>query len=101
MNITSWSIVVGLIIGVIDIIPMVKLKLPRYTIVAAFIHYFVATVVIFHIKLPYLPWWLMGGIVGFALMIPMLIHVGHDDKKPLPVISINAVVLGASPTGKS
>lgn len=29
-------------------------------------------------------------------MLPMLIHVGHDDKKTLPVIAANAVVLGSA-----
>jgi formate-dependent nitrite reductase membrane component NrfD len=96
MNTFSWSIIIGVIIGLADIIPMIKLKLPRYTIIAAFIHYFVATLIIFHINLPYIPWWLMGGIVGVLMMVPMLIHVGHDDKKPLPVITANAVIWGTA-----
>jgi hypothetical protein len=89
------SVLVGIGIGVIDIVPMIRLKLPRYTIIAAFIHYFVATIVIFHINIPGISWWLKGGVLGFALMLPMLIHVGHDDKKPLPIMTVNAIVLGS------
>jgi hypothetical protein len=91
-----WSVGIGALIGLADIIPMIVQKLPRYTIIAAFVHYFVATVVIFHIDLPILPWWIMGGIVGLILIVPMLIHVGHNDRKPLPIISANAIFWGAA-----
>lgn len=96
MNTLLVSSIAGVVIGGIDIAPMIRLKLPRYTIIASFIHFFVATVVIFHTRLPYLPWWLQGGVLGFALMLPMLIHVGHEDTKPLPIITANAVVLGTA-----
>ena len=96
MNMFLWSIVVGVLIGIADVLPMIRLKLPRYSTIAAFIHYFVATVIIFHLSLPYLPWWLKGGVTGLVLMIPMLIHVGHEDKKPLPVIAANAVIWGTA-----
>jgi len=89
------SIIIGLIIGVIDILPMVIKKLPKYSNIAAFIHYFFVTIVIINIDLPYIPWWLEGGLIGLVLMTPMLIHVGHTDKKPLPIITANAVILGS------
>lgn len=91
----TLSVLLGFVIGIIDIIPMIFQKLPRYTTVAAFIHYFVATVVIVNIDIPALPWWLEGGVLGFVLMLPMLIHVGHTDKKPIPVIATFAIVLGS------
>lgn len=94
MNILLLSVIIGLIVAMIDIIPMIIQKLPAYTTVAAFIHYFFVSVVIVNIDLPYIPWWLKGGVVGLALMIPTLIHVGQTDKKPLPVITVNAIVLG-------
>lgn len=93
MNNFTLSLLLGLAIGLIDVIPMILQKLPRHTNIAAFIHYFVATVVIVNIDLP-LPWWIEGGVLGLALMIPTLIHVGHEDRKPLPVITANAVILG-------
>ncbi|MCC8061820.1 MAG: hypothetical protein LIO68_01065 [Rikenellaceae bacterium] len=94
MNTFLLSILLGLAIGLIDVIPMIIQKLPRHTNVAAFIHYFVATVVIVNIDLPGLPWWIEGAAVGLALMIPTLIHVAHEDRKPLPVITANAIILG-------
>lgn len=94
MNTFLLSILLGLAIGLIDVIPMIIQKLPRHTNVAAFIHYFVATMVIVNIDLPGLPWWIEGAAVGLALMIPTLIHVAHEDRKPLPVITANAIILG-------
>ena len=35
-----FSAIIGLIAGVIDFIPMIMQKLPRYSTVSAFFHYF-------------------------------------------------------------
>lgn len=88
------SMVVGLIVAVADTVPMTIKKLPRHTTIAAFIHYFFATVVIMNIDVPGLPWWLEGGVVGLCLMLPMLVHVAHQSMKPVPVIVANAVIFG-------
>ena len=95
MDKLSLSILLGFIIGFVDIIPMVVKKLPRYSTISAFIHFFVATIIIINIDILPLPWWLEGGVLGFALILPMLIHVGHTDKKPLPIIAANAIVFGS------
>lgn len=89
-----FSVIVGAVAGIVDIIPMIILKLPRYTTAAAFFHYFFVSIIIINCNIPHIPWWLEGGVIGLALMIPMLIHQGHEDKKPLPVITLNAIVLG-------
>ena len=49
---------------------------------------------IFNVDIPHILWWLEGGVVGLALTIPMLIQVGHSDKKSLPIIAFNAILLG-------
>lgn len=85
---------IGLVAGVTDIVPMIAQKLPAHSTVSAFLHYFFVSIVIVNMDLPYIPWCIEGGVVGLALTIPMLIQVGHADRKPLPVIAANAVVLG-------
>ncbi len=72
-----FSAIIGLVAGVIDIIPMIMQKLPRYSTVSAFFHYFFVSIIILN-----------------ALTIPMLIQVGHSDKKSLPIIAFNAILLG-------
>lgn len=89
-----FSIIVGVIAGMIDIIPMIIQKLPRYTNISAFFHYFFVSIVILNLDIPHIPWWLEGGMTSLALTVPMLIQVGHSDKKPLPVITFNAILLG-------
>lgn len=89
------SIIVGFVIAFIDILPMIVKKLPKYSTIASFFHFFFVSIVIINTDIPYIPWWLEGGLLGFALMVPMLIHVGHKDKKPLPIIAINAFILGS------
>ena len=94
MNTLLISVIVGLVIGIIDIIPMIVQKLPRYSIIAAFLFFFFISIIIFHLDIPYLAWWLQGGIVSIAMMSPVLIHVGATDKKPILIIVINTIVLG-------
>lgn len=72
---------------------MIAQKLPAHSTVSAFLHYFFVSIVIVNMDLPYIPVD-RGSVVGLALTIPMLIQVGHADRKPLPVIAANAVVLG-------
>lgn len=91
-----FSVIVGLVVATLDIIPMLIKKLPRFTTLASFFHFFFVSIVILHLDIPYLPWWIEGGLVGFVLMIPMLIHVGQSDKKPLPIIAFNAIFFGTA-----
>lgn len=94
MNTLLLSILVGLIIGIIDIIPMIIQKLPRYSIIAAFLFFFFISIILFHTDIPYIPWWLEGALISIAMMSPVLIHVGVTDKKPTPIIVINTIILG-------
>ena len=94
MNTLLLSIIIGLITGTIDIIPMIIQKLPRYSTVAAFLFFFFTSIIIFHSDIPYLAWWLQGGIISIAMMSPVLIHVGATDKKPILIITANTIVLG-------
>ena len=88
-----FSAIIGLVAGGIDIIPMIMQKLPRYSTVSAFFHYFFVSIIILNVDIPHILWWLEGGVVGLALTIPML-QVGHSDKKSLPIIAFNAILLG-------
>lgn len=89
-----FSVIVGLVAGIIDIIPMIIQKLPRRSVVSAFFHYLFVSIIILNVDIPHIVWWLEGGIVGLALTIPMLIQIGDSDGKSLPIIAFNAVLLG-------
>lgn len=88
------SLVTGVVAGGVDVMPMVLKKLPRASCLSAFIQYVVVSVVIFHITLPCLPWWLTGCLVSLAMALPMLVLVAEQERKSVPVIAVNALVLG-------
>lgn len=89
-----FSVIVGLVAGAIDVIPMIIQKLQRHSTVSAFFHHLFVSIIILNVDIPHIVWWLEGGIVGLALAIPMLIQIGGSDKKSIPIIALNAVVLG-------
>ena len=91
----SLSVLLGIAIGIVNIIPMIIKRIPRHSTVSVFIHYFVATIVIVNVDIPLFPWWLEGGMLGLFLMLPMLIHIGYTDRKPLPIITVNAIIFGS------
>lgn len=85
---------IGVIVGSVDILPMIKMKLDKFSIISAFIFYFTLPFIIFNIDLFGLVWWLKGGLIGFALALPTIIMVAKDDKKSVPPMLIMSAVLG-------
>lgn len=53
---------IGIIAGIIDVLPMVKMNLDRYAIFSAFIFYFIMPFIIFNTELFGIVWWLKGGV---------------------------------------
>lgn len=84
----------GFIIGTVDVIPMIKMKLDRYSIGSAFIFYTILPFMIFNIDLYGIVWWLKGGFVAFLLALPTIILVAKEDKKSIPPMLIMSIVLG-------
>lgn len=73
-------LMIGIAAGVIDVLPMVKMKLDKHSIGSAFVFYLVLPFVILNIDLFGVVWWLKGGIVGLALALPVIILVAIDEK---------------------
>ncbi len=88
------SMLIGIVVGVIDIIPMVVQKLEKRAIASAFLQYFFLSIIIVNIDLPGIAWWLQGGIISLALSLPVVIIISANDKKAIPIITSMAVVLG-------
>lgn len=85
---------IGVMIGIIDVLPMIKMKLDKYSIVSAFVFYFTLPFIIMNIDLYGLVWWLKGGVIGFMLALPVIIIVAKDDKNSVPPMLIMSTVLG-------
>ncbi len=85
---------IGLVAGVIDILPMLKMKLNKYAISSAFIFYFIMPFIILNTDLFGMAWWLKGGVIALALALPVIIIVSKEDKKSVPPMVVMSVVLG-------
>ena len=88
------ALVIGIVAGVIDVIPMVILKLDMYACVSAFIHWVVLGLVI-----PYVNWnikpWLKGLLIAELTGIPIMIIVYPQYPMSLIPMIIFSAILGA------
>lgn len=90
----SFSILIGIIAGIVDIIPMIIQKLDKRAIISAFLQYFFVSIVIINISLPNIIWWLKGGLVSFALSLPVLVILPGSERKAIPVIALMSIIIG-------
>jgi len=88
------SIFIGTAAGLIDILPMIAQRLEKKTIISAFIHYFVVSLLIVNIDLPGIVWWFQGPMISFILAVPVMIIVSKNDKKAVPIIFAMSLILG-------
>lgn len=90
------TLLIGSAAGVIDVLPMIKMKVDKYSCVSAFVYYLILPFVIFGIDWFGADlWWLRGGVVALLLAIPVIILVAKDDKKSPIAMTIMSVVLGS------
>lgn len=88
-------LMLGIVAGLIDILPMIKMKLDKYSIASAFAFYLILPVVITKSMLFETIWWVRGGIIALLLVIPVVLIVSKDDKKAVGPMCIMSFVLGS------
>ena len=90
------TLLIGAAAGVIDVLPMIKMKVDKDSCVSAFAYYLRLPFVIFGIDWFGADlWWLRGGVVALLLAIPVIILVAKDDKKSPIVMAITSIILGS------
>lgn len=89
------SLVLGAIVGIIDIIPMIIQKLDKYATISAFVHWVVLGFIITYVKIPGVDGWLKGMTVAILMSLPIIILVLKTDQKSVPIILIMSAILGA------
>ena len=94
MDTLLLSAIIGIVAGIIDIIPMIIQKLDKRASISAFLQYFFVSIVIVNIDIPHIVWWLQGGLISVAFAIPVVIIVASQDKKAVPIILTIAAILG-------
>lgn len=88
------SLIIGIIAGVIDIIPMFLQKLDRYSIISAFIQWIIVAFVITHIQFG-VGGWLKGLIIAVLMGLPIIVLVMKTDAKSAIPILVMSVILGS------
>ena len=94
MKETLLTLLIGFVVGIIDILPMIKMKLDKYAISSAFTFYLIMPFIIFNSYLLANIWWLKGGIIAFVLSIPTIIIISKAEKKSIFPVGIMAIILG-------
>ena len=88
------TLLIGIIVGIIDVLPMIKMNLDKYASLSAFTFYLIMPFIIFNLSLLENIWWIKGGIVTLLLSLPIIILVAKEDKMGAIPIAIMSVVLG-------
>lgn len=93
MNKLLISLIIGIIAGIIDVIPMLIQKVDRNACLSAFVHWIVLGLII-----PYVSWdlqpWLKGLVIAEITAIPIMVLVYPKNPKSVIPIGIFSAVLG-------
>ncbi len=89
------SIVIGLIAGIIDIIPMIVQNLDWYANVSALVHWIILGIIISYVSFD-MRGWLKGLIIAILSSLPITILVLKDDPKNVIPITIMSIILGSA-----
>lgn len=94
MNDILIAATIGLTAGLIDVTPMILMKLERNASISAFVHYFVLGMII-----PFVDWhvspWIKGVLISFLTALPFMIIVYPKDKKAIIPMVLFSILLGA------
>ena len=86
------SLIIGIIAGIVDVIPMIIQKMDKYANLSAFFHWVVVGVIISYIQMPLAPW-LKGLVIAELLAISIMIIVAKEDKKSvIPIFAMSAIL---------
>ena len=89
------TLLIGIVAGVIDVLPMIKMKIDKYSIISAFVYYLIVPFIIFSIDWFGQLWWLRGGVVSLLIAIPVIIMVAKEDKKSPIAMTVMSIILGS------
>ncbi len=87
------ALAIGIVAGIIDVIPMIIQKMEKAANLSAFTHWVVLGLII-----PFVSWdiapWLKGLIVAEISAIPVLFMVASEDKKAIIPVTVMSAILG-------
>lgn len=84
---------IGLLAGIIDVLPMIKKKLDKFDCSSAFIFHFIMPAILYYLNID-MSKMLIGGLVYVICALPMIIIVAKNDRKSVPIMLISSFVIG-------
>ncbi len=95
MNDLLTALIIGVVAGLLDALPMVFQKMDRMAVLSAFFHWVVLGVVI-----PFVDWamapWLKGLVLAELFAVPVVLMVVRDEPKAVLPITVMSALLGAA-----
>lgn len=84
---------IGMVLGIIDVLPMIKKQLDKYSTVSAFVYHMIMPFVVYYsaIEMHFI---LKGGLLYLLISLPIVILVLKDEKKAVPIILCMSTFLG-------
>ena len=93
MNKIFIALIIGIIAGTIDVIPMIIQRIDKYACISAFVQWIVLGLII-----PYVNWdlqpWLKGLIIAEISALPIMILILAKEPKSLIPIMVFSAILG-------
>ena len=93
MNKIFIALIIGIIAGTIDVVPMIIQRIDKYACISAFVQWIVLGLII-----PYVNWdiqpWLKGLIIAEISALPIMILVFAKEPKSLIPIMVFSAILG-------
>lgn len=87
-------ILIGLVSGFIGIIPLLRKKADKYTVLAGFVLFLLMPYIVYHLNLSWAQWWWKGMVVSLALALPLVIASGRGNSRCVFPLLLMSVVVG-------
>ena len=94
MEVFLLTLLTGAVFGMIDILPMLKMKLDKHAIISAFVFYLIVPFIIYNTNLFEMAWWLKGGVITLLLAMPVIVLVAKEGLKGAIPIAAMSIILG-------
>ena len=88
-------ILIGLVAAFNRIIPLLRKKADKYSVLSAFLLFFIMPYVVFHFNLPWAKWWWKGMVISGVLALPLGIAFGRGNSRCAFPLLLAAIVVGA------
>lgn len=92
MNFDLLVILLGVVIGIIDIVPMAKQKINRYYILSAFIFHIILPSMVNNISTE-VSWW-QSSLIYLVMTTPLAIILLKDSKKDPIIMLVTSTGVG-------